>query len=71
MEIGQSRHIDVILRRSITLDHPRWTREQIVTAVREALQGRGDYPFLAADLLAADWTRATRPGWTTAQLSPG
>jgi hypothetical protein len=45
--------IEVILRRSIVLDHPRWTWEQIVGAVREALQGRGDYAFLAADLLAA------------------
>ena len=46
--------IEIILRRSIALDHPRWTWEQIVAAVREALQGRGDYAFLAADLLAAD-----------------
>jgi len=45
--------IEIILRRSIVLDHPRWTWEQIVVAVREALQGRGDYAFLAADLLAA------------------
>jgi len=46
--------IEIILRRTITLDHPRWTWEQIVAAVREALQGRGDYAFLAADLLAAE-----------------
>jgi hypothetical protein len=46
--------IEVILRRSILLDHPRWTWEQIVAAVREALQGHGDYAFLAADLLAAE-----------------
>jgi len=46
--------IEIILRRSIVLDHPRWTWEQIVAAVREALQGRGDYAFLAADLLAAE-----------------
>jgi hypothetical protein len=46
--------IEIILRRSIALDHPRWTWEQIVVAVREALQGRGDYAFLAADLLAAE-----------------
>ena len=46
--------IETILRRSIALDHPRWTWEQIVAAVREALQGRGDYAFLAADLLAAE-----------------
>jgi hypothetical protein len=45
--------IETILRRSIALDHPRWTWEQIVATVREALQGRGDYAFLAADLLAA------------------
>ncbi len=45
--------IEIILRRSIVLDHPCWTWEQIVAAVREALQGRGDYAFLAADLLAA------------------
>ncbi len=46
--------IEIILRRSITLDHPRWTWEQIVAAVHEALQGHGDYAFLAADLLAAE-----------------
>jgi hypothetical protein len=46
--------IEIILRRSIVLDHPRWTWEQIVAAVREALQGRGDYAVLAADLLAAE-----------------
>jgi len=46
--------IEIILRRSVTLDHPRWTWDQIVAAVREALQGRGDYALLAADLLAAD-----------------
>ena len=45
--------IEIILRRSVTLDHPRWTWDQIVAAVREALQGRGDYALLAADLLAA------------------
>jgi hypothetical protein len=45
--------IETILRRAIVLDHPRWRGEQIVTAVREALQGRGDYALLAADLLAA------------------
>jgi hypothetical protein len=63
--------IEIILRRSIALDHPRWTWEQIVAAVREALQGRGVYAFLAADLLAAEWTRATPPRWITAQVSPG
>ena len=46
--------IEAILRRAITLDHPSWTWEQIVAAGREALQGRGDYAFLAADLLAAE-----------------
>ncbi len=46
--------VEIILRRSIVLDHPRWTWEQIVAAVREALQGQGDYAFLAADLLAAE-----------------
>jgi len=46
--------IETILRRSITLDHPRWTWEQILAAVREALRGRGDYAVLAADLLAAE-----------------
>jgi hypothetical protein len=45
---------EIILRRSITLDHPRWTWEQIVAAAHEALQGHGDYAFLAADLLAAE-----------------
>ena len=55
--------IEIILRRSIVLDHPRWTWEQIVAAVREALQGRGDYAFLAADLLAAEGGQAmARPG---------
>jgi hypothetical protein len=46
--------IEIMLRRAIRLDHPRWTFEQIVAAVREALRGRGDYAFLAADLLAAE-----------------
>jgi hypothetical protein len=63
--------IEITLCRSIILDHPRWTWEQIVAAVREALQGRGDYAFLAADLLAAEWRRATPPRWITAQGSPG
>ena len=45
--------VEILLRRSITLDHPSWTWEQIVLAAREALQGRGDYAFLAADLRAA------------------
>ena len=48
--------IEIILRRSIALDHPRWTWEKIVAAVREAMQGRGDYALLAADLLAAEST---------------
>jgi hypothetical protein len=46
--------IEIILRRSIALDHLRWTWEQIVATVREALQGRGDYALLAADLLPAE-----------------
>jgi hypothetical protein len=46
--------IEIILRRSIALDHPRWTWEQIAAAIRDAFQGRGDYAFLAADLLAAE-----------------
>jgi len=46
--------LETILRRCITLDHPRWTWEQIATELREALAGRGQYAFLAADLLAAE-----------------
>jgi hypothetical protein len=46
--------IEIILRRSVVLDHPRWKWEQVLATVRDALQGRGDYALLAADLLASE-----------------
>ncbi len=48
-----SRDLEIILRRSIALEHPRWTCDQITGAVREAEAGQGPYGLLAADLLAA------------------
>jgi hypothetical protein len=47
------RELEIILRRSIALEHPRWTWDQVTTAVREAEAGQGPYAVLAADLLAA------------------
>jgi hypothetical protein len=46
--------MEITLRRSISLDHPRWTWEQIGAAVREALEGRGPYALLVADLLVTE-----------------
>jgi hypothetical protein len=45
--------IGTILRRAISLEHPRWTLEQIGEAIREALAGQGPYAILLADLQAA------------------
>ncbi len=47
------RDLEIILRRSIALDHPCWTWDQIVAALRDAAIGQGPYAILAADLLAA------------------
>ena len=46
------RDLEIILRRSIALEHPRWTCDQITAAVREADQG--PYAVLATNLLAVD-----------------
>jgi hypothetical protein len=48
------RDLEITLRRSIALEHPRWTWDQITEAVREAEVGRGPYGLLVADLLAAN-----------------
>ena len=48
------RDLEIALRRSIALEHPRWTWDQISAAVREAEAGQGPYAILAADLLAAN-----------------
>ena len=48
------RDLEIILRRSIALEHPRWTCDQITAAVREAEEGQGPYAFLAVDLMAAN-----------------
>lgn len=48
------RDLEIILRRSIALEHPRWTWDQITSAVCEAEAGQGPYAFLAADLLATN-----------------
>jgi hypothetical protein len=48
------RELEIMLRRSIAMEHPRWTWNQITTAVREAAAGQGPYAILAADLLAAN-----------------
>ena len=45
--------LEITLRRSIALEHPRWTWDQITAAVRDAEAGQGPYACLAADLLAA------------------
>ncbi len=47
------RDLEIILRRSIALEHPRWTWDQITAAVHEAEVGKGPYALFAADLLAA------------------
>ncbi len=49
-----SRDLEITLRRSIALEHPRWTWDQIPAAAREAEAGRGPYALLAADLLATN-----------------
>jgi len=49
-----SRDLEITLRRSIAMEHPRWTWDQITAAVRDAEAGRGDYALLAADLQAAN-----------------
>ncbi len=49
-----SRELEIIIRRSIAREHPRWTLDQIAAAVREAEAGRGPYAILAADLQAAN-----------------
>lgn len=48
------RDLEITLRRTIALEHPRWTWEQITAAVREADAGQGPYAVLAADLMAAN-----------------
>jgi hypothetical protein len=49
-----SRDLEITLRRSIALEHPRWTWDQIVAAIHEAEAGQGPYAVLAADLMAAN-----------------
>ncbi len=49
-----SRELETILRRSIAMEHPRWTWDQIMAAIREAETGQGPYAILAADLMAAN-----------------
>jgi hypothetical protein len=48
-----SHTLEIILYRSISLEHPRWSREQVVQAARDAAEGRGPYAMLLADLQAA------------------
>lgn len=48
------RNCEIILRRSIALEHPRWSWDQITAALHEAEAGKGTYAILAADLLAAN-----------------
>ncbi len=49
-----SHDLEIVLRRSIALENPRWTWDQISAAIREAETGRGPYAILAADLMAAN-----------------
>lgn len=44
--------VETILRRSIALDHPRWSPDQITATLREAAAGRGQYAVLVADMLS-------------------
>ena len=44
--------VETILRRSIAMDHPRWSSDQITTTLREAAAGRGPYAILVADMLS-------------------
>ena len=48
------RDLEIILRRSIALEHPRRTWDQIGAALREAEEGQGPIAGLATNLLAAD-----------------
>jgi hypothetical protein len=47
-----SRLVETILRRTIALDHPRWSLDQISATLCEAAAGRGAYAILFADLLS-------------------
>lgn len=47
-------NLEIILRRSIVLENPRWTWDQITAAVRLAEVGQGPYAILTADLLASN-----------------
>jgi hypothetical protein len=47
-----SRLVETILRRSIALDHPRWSLEQITATLPEVAAGRGPYAVLVADMLS-------------------
>jgi len=46
--------IETTLRRSIALDHPRWSWDQMAAAVRESEAGHRPYAVLVADLVAAN-----------------
>jgi hypothetical protein len=48
-----SRAVELIIYRSILFDNPRWSREQVTAAARAAVEGRGPYAALLADLQAA------------------
>ena len=48
-----SRALELILYRSNTCDHPRWSREEVIGIARAAAEGRGPYAELLADLRAA------------------
>jgi hypothetical protein len=48
------RDLEITLRRSIALEHPRWTWDQVTATIREAEAGQGPYAILAADLMAAN-----------------
>ncbi len=51
---AKPRDLEITLRRSIALEHPRWTWQQSTAAVQEAEAGQGPYAVLAADLMAAN-----------------
>ena len=51
---AKPRNLEISFRHSIALEHPRWTWDQIIAALREAETGQGPYAVLAADLLAAN-----------------
>ena len=46
--------IEITLRRSIALNHPRWSWDQITAAVRQSKAGHRPYAVLVADLVAAN-----------------